>query len=656
MWCVPKALCWFVILCISFENCHVRRGQVTQRFVMTKHDVDKAAELQMSKNIEMDARSTKIEERLDLLEARSVTTDAKLDRILLLQGNLLDRLQSIETRVDRVEQKNNVRDLEVAQALKSAAEAVEEVSNSKAQVKDSFSYFDDEVKYLKVYSRRINEDLKQFMGLFTEQSGKSKGVAKELKKRLDSLTEIVDLNVDGDPTPEELYQIYMSYEECVVKSQHKGKTSTAFPKDIAITLSKYAYRLAAFVAREVELDMLFGVISGPQPPPATSAAHHPAGAGVGSGVPIPESTPEEDVLRNREIFLQKFNNSYLELFTVVAHHLGAQTGIARSEARAVFHRRFIAAVESALSKHDVLVMETAPSLIGKSNKDSKNATCVSCDRPLNAPRYKSNKSWQQALLLHQMPNGHPATGLADKKAAESPQKMRPKSAQPISSASPSTLVALSSIQKSMGTDFGMPSSKTEDIPIAEVPDLGPTHRIPMVAVGTIEESSIEGHVENIAIASKYDDDIPESQKAESLTANNESLASAMLTLRSRSPIADERKAESRFVLDDGGGANAMVRSSSAKSTNRPASATSRHKTAIQDAYVLRGGFKMKVQKPQNNQNSDVFADVRNSQSTPSLNPYDATKGTLNTNPSNAPKSSIQTSSNPNLSASGVGVQ
>lgn len=358
------------------------------------------------------------------------------------------------------------------------------MANSKAQAKDSFAFFDDEVKYLKVYARRINEDLKQFMTLFTDQAGKSKSVSKELRRRVEVLADIVELNVTGKPTPEELFKIYEKYEKKVIASQSRGRSSTAFPPDLSDELAKFAFRLADYVSREVDVgkfgairhgtsiycdlilcstinirldccsDVLRNLVIGPQPPSAKSAAHT---QGAGAGFAEEPTKPEEEVAKRREECFQGFNNLYLQLFTIAGNaassqvsslhgilfhstldaqayrilrriHILQQTGTARSEARATFHRRFIAAVEAAMSKHDALIMMPSSTLMGN-NKDNH---CMSCNRPLHTAVYKSSKTWQQTLMGYK--EQELRTGKADPtrsgspKRDQSPSQSRPSSA------------------------------------------------------------------------------------------------------------------------------------------------------------------------------------------------------------------------------------
>lgn len=129
----------------------------------------------------------------------------------------------------------------------------------KAQNADSFHFFDDEVKYLKVFSKRLNDDIKKFMNEFVEQTGKSKSVSKELRRRVEELSEAFDMFVKKDPTPEELRDLYMQYEKEVMESQYKGQKWHHFSEKTASEVAKFAERLAAYVAAEADIGTWYDV-------------------------------------------------------------------------------------------------------------------------------------------------------------------------------------------------------------------------------------------------------------------------------------------------------------------------------------------------------------------------------------------------------------
>ena len=183
------------------------KSSITTKFNSVNEEMEAHKEVVNKQNVAVDGRFDRVEARCAALEAQHNITASKLDRILLLQGNILERMEVLEHRVQQVEQTTKVRDVEIAQALRTSTDALQEVQNSKSQTADSFTFLDEEVKYLKVFSRRINEDLKQFMHLYTDHSGKSKAVSKELKKRIQFISDVIDANVRGNPLPEVSMQI-----------------------------------------------------------------------------------------------------------------------------------------------------------------------------------------------------------------------------------------------------------------------------------------------------------------------------------------------------------------------------------------------------------------------------------------------------------------
>ena len=111
--------------------------------------------------------------------------------------------------------------------------------------------------------------------------------------------------------------MYEAYEQKVLESYSLGRNSTEFPAKVASELAIFAYRLAEFVAKEADLELLRTVVA---PPVVTSA-----GVGVEKYAPVTnigvlqeEKTSADETSRRREGVLLRFNNTYLELFHHVA--------------------------------------------------------------------------------------------------------------------------------------------------------------------------------------------------------------------------------------------------------------------------------------------------------------------------------------------------
>ena len=117
--------------------------------------------------------------------------------------------------------------------------------------------------------------------------------------------------------------MYEAYEQKVLESYSLGRASTDIPAKVASELAIFSYRLAEYVAKEADLELLRTVIA----PQVLSSA----GVGVekyAAPVSIPgalqdEKTGAEETAKRREQILLRFNNTYLELF----HHVTTSVSV-----------------------------------------------------------------------------------------------------------------------------------------------------------------------------------------------------------------------------------------------------------------------------------------------------------------------------------------
>lgn len=77
---------------------------------------------------------------------------------------------------------------------------------------DSFIFFDDEVKNLKKFAKRVNDEIKQVMGAISSNATRAMISENILTSKLTAAEAKLRRYVWEDPTPEELYQLYSVYE------------------------------------------------------------------------------------------------------------------------------------------------------------------------------------------------------------------------------------------------------------------------------------------------------------------------------------------------------------------------------------------------------------------------------------------------------------
>ena len=327
-------------------------------------------------------------------------------------------------------------------------------------------------------------------------------------------------------------------------------------------------------------------------------------------------------------------------------------GTARAEARIIFHRRFVNAVEAALSKHDVMVTDPVQSFFGVKGKKDKlrssgngNGTgtgtsapshsqapgednCMACNRPLSTTRFKSQSSWQNTLLNSQPlapsltaieANTHKlATSEAPprpRQVVEIPQTNSPHRHTAVystdakiamSHAQADAISAAMAAATHLGDGSATPHSVPEEAGASEPAALAPgaewvpsnhlppeRSSTPLLNLGpvTFGEPQLAGvgggDVACLAV-----------QQQTAMDGHPGGTRTVVLQTKTDSMDRSAVLNQSNGAGDRGGRPSS---SSGRQQQQRPVSASSnagRHKGAIKDAYVMRGGFKMKIKSQQ----------------------------------------------------------
>ena len=272
-------------------------------------------------------------------------------------------------------------------------------------------------------------------------------------------------------------------------------------------------------------------------------------------------------------------------------------------------------------------MVQSQTLIGqKSIKDGNKDACVACNRPLVIPRYKSMKSWEQELLTHQPSE-------AVRKPMTSPTYKHP---EPVTQ----THVIPTAVSQS-----GLPATVNNQVPQrnnAQSLSSPLLMNAQLKALQLLNSRNNEldvlsvGNGTEIIDLGKYEAPSPlVSSPAEHMMTSLPPVVTVEASNNSNSQSMKQSNSAiiPRNLLLDNVPNNTMPSSSSPINKQRPISAnsSSRHKSAIKDAYVLRGGFKMKLNNKGNSESVSALVSHSNVNTATGLI-QDLSKGTLDTTP------------------------
>jgi hypothetical protein len=362
---------------------------------------------------ELQTRLQVMEERLAALESGKADHEKKLRSALTLQGELIDTFSRLEKT-----QKSLKKDVHAAREVADEALAMgkgvrTDASTNHTSLVDRVFVVDEMLTSVNHYVKESTERLTTLEGVSGAAERKIDNVNETLSTRVKHIQDYVATHVMAPPSAGELVALCHGYEHKVDSSQSTGSMSTAFPPQLALQLARYAQRLAGHIAHTADIAVLNVMVVGPQPAPPRSGEVPPK-----AGLEVPRSggleprsamevnahmgsgAPEDDAFAMREELLQSFHEEFMASLAAGDKDNRVALGYARTEARAVFHRRFLSTLDLAMSKHDSTVM-TAPSTFGNRPANPPGGSCVACDRPLRM-RYRARPltylTSQQALF------------------------------------------------------------------------------------------------------------------------------------------------------------------------------------------------------------------------------------------------------------------
>lgn len=288
---------------------------------------------------------------------------------------LAERLGQLESRLTRADE--HVRSLE-----EDKAKSNEVIDSLLRRLKTSEQRHDGADSKLQSIVRRFaeeNTELRQRLeivendnrtlleGLQSTQATLDKHRART-QHSLDGIRAVLDTHGICKPKLVKMIQLCVLYEKTAKEKNYVVSIDTVFdgndPADLPCNIAAFAHDYALWIAYQADHEVLQRAIARSQ------SNHH-------------DLAYADDDLGPRRLELLEGLKSDLCLALEAVH---PDAGLLKLEARSRFINRLMEATDSALSKHDQIVIETT-SRIGKLRSSSKSVpVCVACDRPLRSRR------------------------------------------------------------------------------------------------------------------------------------------------------------------------------------------------------------------------------------------------------------------------------
>ena len=295
-------------------------------------------------------RNDLLDERLQQLESRLVKAD---ERIRALEEDKEKSNEAIDTLLRRME----------------ASERRHEANGKELQnIVRRFAAENNELRQSLQNSQSVQTALRDVLDVTQSRLDKHTSCT---QNALDRIRGTLDAHGVRKPKLVKMIELCVLYEKTAKEKNYVVTIDTVFdgnePANLPDHIAAFAHDYAAWIAYQADHEIMLRVISGSNPQDLVYA---------------------DDDLGPRRCELLESLKTDLCLALGAVH---PEAGVLKLEARTRFIARLMEAADSALSKHDQIVIETN-SRIGKLRSSTKSVpVCVACDRPLRS-KGRSGKS------------------------------------------------------------------------------------------------------------------------------------------------------------------------------------------------------------------------------------------------------------------------
>ena len=288
-------------------------------------------------------RVTEVNRRIDLsemkinrlssetekLNTKCDTINEKIDRILLLQGTILARVDKLEERQDRgFSQLDNIDDFVKSSAHKVNV-AYTTVGSMEIKLDSSLTHFNDKISFLSSETNEINTRVDS---LLCQDEVFARDVS-ALRHSIDKVERKVKETVKVDPHARELYKLYIKFEGQTLDSDSMMVGVNEMSDDVANEVADFTIRLADHIATTADRDILIQQFLRD-------------GINQNNDKRINSDAFAIDTLKRRNDLV----NIFYDQFIALLKEKDPDPGFSKANTRIVFHRRFTRALELAIGK------------------------------------------------------------------------------------------------------------------------------------------------------------------------------------------------------------------------------------------------------------------------------------------------------------------
>ena len=261
---------------------------------------------------QVDKRALRAEDRLDKLEAGMRQQEHAHERVLMLQADMLERIEKLEMFQKHAITKFDNALRESAEAKKRSQKADDSNVSLKSTLQDAMIFFDSEVKSLWTQTRAATSQIKD-MDEMQQQFGKIlSSTTDNLVRRADFLEKQARDFLPLPPHPSDLVEICLEYEAHCVQQHCMGQFALVFPPDVMLKLAEFCKKFCEWVDEEISVLVFCNVLEG------------------GGG---------KRTTRRRRELVEEFIDNFAVLLREAESK--AAPGAVRANARVMFYRKFL---------------------------------------------------------------------------------------------------------------------------------------------------------------------------------------------------------------------------------------------------------------------------------------------------------------------------
>jgi len=280
--------------------------------------------------VRVDEEAAKLSKKVKTMQDQIAEHDHKFERILLLQGEMLDRLDSLEEKWGGISRKMSDCTARSDEASESAESAMNTTHALNKDVTESLFFYDEEFKSMRSAGKIAHKLIEETAFKHRDIMVKLNQMERSINTRLNDADEMLTSVQPVLATPTQLDEMCAEFELVAMMGHGAGREATDIIDEphVCLPLAQFVLRLSKQMADKIiQLDVE-KAISGPRMAP-------------------PMSTGISEDRDYRAELMEEFNEEFVKLVRA----RDDEPGYARAQARVVLHRRFMSAMKAALNSH-----------------------------------------------------------------------------------------------------------------------------------------------------------------------------------------------------------------------------------------------------------------------------------------------------------------